>query len=50
VAGVRSVDGAEVCGIRTFFRAVLVWLIRHTCPNSAARPMYMHLSLLFNGP
>jgi hypothetical protein len=38
VAGARSVDRAEVCGIPAFFRAVLVWLIRHTCPNSAARP------------
>lgn len=43
MAGVRSLDRVQVCGIRTFFQAVLVWLIRYTCPNSAARPMYMHL-------
>jgi hypothetical protein len=38
MAGIESIDRVQVCGIPTFFRAVLVWLIRHTCPNSTARP------------
>lgn len=32
--GVRSVDRVQVCGIRNFFRVVLVWLIRHGLPVS----------------
>ena len=47
--GGGSVDRVQVCGIRTFFRAVLAWLIRHTCSNSAAAHVHASLSLIFNG-
>jgi hypothetical protein len=35
--GVQSVDRVQVCGIRNFFRGVLVWLIRETCPRLDTR-------------